>query len=65
MDELFNSALQSSFSVVVAAFLLLRQEKELRRLSTAIEQLRRCQICKLAPPVPEPAPVQPTNFQGT
>jgi hypothetical protein len=38
--------LQGSFSVVVAAFLLFRIEKELKHLAQAIEQLRLCQVCK-------------------
>ena len=41
--------LQASFSVVVAAFLLVRMEKELRLLRGAIENLRHCSICALSP----------------
>lgn len=41
--------LQASFSVVVAAFLLVRMEKELRLLRGAIENLRHCPICALSP----------------
>jgi len=38
---------QSSFSIGVSAFLLLRVERELKHLAAAIEQLRRCQVCKV------------------
>lgn len=41
--------LQASFSVVVAAFLLIRMERELRLLRDAINNLRHCQICALSP----------------
>lgn len=41
--------LQASFSVAVAAFLLVRMEKELRLLRGAIENLRHCSICALSP----------------
>ena len=41
--------LQSGFSVGVAAFLLLRMERELKNLTAAIERLRLCQVCKLRP----------------
>jgi len=41
--------IQSSFSVAVAAFLLLRIEKELKHLARAINQLRLCQVCKNKP----------------
>ena len=41
--------LQASFSVVVAAFLLFRMERELRLLRDAINNLRHCQTCVLSP----------------
>ena len=40
---------QNGFSVVVAAFLLLRMEKELRLLRGAIETLRHCATCTVSP----------------
>ena len=49
MDELLSSVLQSSFSIVVAAFLLLKIEKEIRSLNIAIERLKHCQTCRLSP----------------
>ena len=49
MDENFFQAVASNgFPVAVAAFLLLRMEKELRALRKAIERLRHCQICKFS-----------------
>jgi len=49
MDENFFQAVASNgFPVAVAAFLLLRMEKELRALRMAIERLRHCQICKFS-----------------
>ena len=48
--EIFEQiVLQSGFSVAVAAFLLLRMERELRGLREAIERLRHCQTCRLSP----------------
>ena len=48
--EIFEQiVLQSGFSVAVAAFLLLRMERELRGLRRAIELLRHCQTCKVSP----------------
>ena len=49
MDAFIQSTLQSCFSVVVAAFLLLRMEGELRALREAIDRLRYCQVCRFAP----------------
>ena len=49
MDENFFQAVASNgFPVAVAAFLLLRMEKELRALRKAIERLRHCQVCKFS-----------------
>ena len=49
MDESFFQAVTSNgFSVAVAAFLLLRMEKELKALRMAIERLRHCQTCKFS-----------------
>lgn len=44
-----ESFLQGSFAIAVAAFLLLRMEKELRKLREAIETLRHCQTCTASP----------------
>ena len=49
MDAFIQSTLQSCFSIVVAAFLLLRMESELRVLREAIDRLRYCQVCRFAP----------------
>lgn len=40
---------QGVFSVAVAAFLLVRMEKELRLLREAILNLRHCVTCTLSP----------------
>jgi hypothetical protein len=52
MEAFVQSALQNSFSVVVAAFLLLRMEREIRCLREAIDRLRYCQVCRFAPVLP-------------
>ena len=49
IETFFQAFLQNSFSVVVAAFLLLRMERELRLLRGAIETLRHCAVCRLSP----------------
>ena len=49
MDAFVQSTLQSCFSIVVSAFLLLRMEGELRALREAIERLRYCQVCRFSP----------------
>ena len=49
MDAFIQSTLQNCFSIVVAAFLLLRMERELRVLREAIDRLRHCQVCRFAP----------------
>ena len=49
MDAFIQSTLQSCFSIVVSAFLLLRMESELRVLREAIDRLRYCQVCRFAP----------------
>jgi hypothetical protein len=46
----FELVIQNGFSIGIAAFLLLRMEKETKRLASAIEQLRMCQVCKLNVP---------------
>ena len=46
LDAIFQGVLQGSFSVIVAAFLLVRVEKELRHLRDAINNLRHCQTCR-------------------
>ncbi|MDR1376680.1 MAG: YvrJ family protein [Synergistaceae bacterium] len=48
MDEFVQSTLQNCFSIVVAAFLLLRMERELRVLREAIDRLRHCQVCRFS-----------------
>ncbi len=53
METFIQNTLQSGFSVVVSAFLLLRMEGELRALREAIERLRFCQTCRFAPLMPE------------
>lgn len=49
MEIFAQMVLQNGFSVAVAAFLLLRMERELRGLREAIERLRHCQTCRLSP----------------
>ena len=49
LDTIFQGFLQGSFSVLVAAFLLIRMEKELRHLREAIDNLRLCQTCRFSP----------------
>ena len=44
-----ESFLQGSFAIAVAAFLLLRMERQLSDLTRAIVLLRHCQTCKLSP----------------
>ena len=51
MEEFVQSTLQNCFSIVVAAFLLLRMERETRALREAIDRLRYCQVCRFAPVV--------------
>ena len=48
MESFIQSAIQSSFSIVVAAFLLIRVEKEMKNLAAAIDRLQHCQICKFS-----------------
>lgn len=49
MDEFLGGLATNGFPVVVAAYLLVRMEKELRALRGAIEQLRHCSTCRLSP----------------
>ena len=49
MDTLLESIVTNGFSVAVAAFLLLRTERELRGLKEAIDRLRHCQTCRFSP----------------
>ena len=51
MEAFVQSTLQNCFSIVVAAFLLLRMEREMRALREAIDRLRYCQVCRFAPVV--------------
>ena len=46
--ELIEAVTSNGFSVAVAAFLLLRMEKELRALRKTIKRLRHCQVCKFS-----------------
>jgi len=46
MDTFF---VQNTFSIAVAAFLLLRMEREMRVLREAIDRLRYCQTCRFSP----------------
>jgi len=56
--DLWHVLAQSGFSFGVAAFLLMRLEKELRALTKAIHGLRTCQVCKLSEPAVEEAKVK-------
>ena len=47
VEAFIGAVLQGGFSVAVAAFLLLRMERELRALREAITLLRHCQTCHL------------------
>jgi hypothetical protein len=58
MEAFIESMLQSCFSIVVSAFLLLRMESELRALRGAIDRLRYCQSCRFASPAPAGPPAQ-------
>jgi 16S rRNA U1498 N3-methylase RsmE len=44
---LVESVIQTGFSIGVAAFLLIRMERELAALRKSIDRLARCQVCKL------------------
>jgi hypothetical protein len=44
--EILEPYVHFGFPVAVAAFVLLRLERELRRLVEAIEGLRRCEVCR-------------------
>lgn len=47
MESAIMAASANGFPIIVAGYLLVRMEKELRALTTAIEGLRHCQHCKL------------------
>lgn len=47
--DIMETFFQNSFSVAVAAFLLLRMEKRLAALTDAIKLLRYCSTCVLSP----------------
>lgn len=49
MEEFLSGMATNGFPVVVAAYLLVRMEKELKALREAIIQLRHCTACKLSP----------------
>jgi hypothetical protein len=38
---------QGYFSIAVAAFLLIRLERDIQKLTAAIERLRYCQVCRV------------------
>jgi len=46
-NELVTGIMQSGFSVGVAAFVLLRVERELKALTMAIHDLKMCTVCKV------------------
>ena len=65
MDAFVQSTLQNCFSIVVAAFLLLRMEGETRALREAIDRLRYCQVCRFSPVVVvEPIDVSPEEGEA-
>ena len=49
VETFFQTFMQNGFSVAVAAFLLMRMEKELRLLREAIITLRHCASCRFSP----------------
>lgn len=49
METTVTSFLEGSFSIIVAAFLLLRMESRMSELTNAINLLRHCQNCKYSP----------------
>ena len=55
MEEVLSGLATNGFPVVVAAYLLVRMEKELRALREAINQLRHCSVCRLSPKNPPEA----------
>lgn len=44
-----ENLIENGFAVAVAGFLLLRVEKQVKRLADAISLLRHCQICRVSP----------------
>jgi len=44
---MIESFMSSGFAFCVAAFVLLRLERELKELQKAIEKLARCQVCSV------------------
>ena len=49
METAIENFFQGSFSVIVAGFLLVRMEKELKLLREAILNLRHCHTCTMSP----------------
>lgn len=49
IESFLQTFLQNTFSVGVAAFLLLRVERELRLLRNAIMTLQHCPTCAVSP----------------
>ena len=49
METFVQAVLQNGFSVAVAAFLLLRMERELRGQREATDRLRHCQNFRFSP----------------
>ena len=59
MEAFIQSTLQNCFSIVVAAFLLLRMEGEMKALREAIDRLRYCQVCRFSVVTVDVADVSP------
>jgi hypothetical protein len=49
MEDMIASVVQNSFAIAVAAYLLMRLERELRQLTSVIARLCHCQTCKVSP----------------
>ena len=49
MEEMFGNIIDKTFSIAVAAFLLLRMEREMKLLRASIDRLRHCSVCALSP----------------
>ena len=46
--NLMENFINNGFAIAVAAFLLLRVERQMRKLTDAILLLRHCQVCRLS-----------------
>lgn len=49
LDEFIATTAANGFPIMVAAYLLIRMENEMRALRMVIENLRHCQTCKHSP----------------